>query len=58
MPAKGTKKVKGHTRKKYLVNNPYLKMEDPFSKPTKVKSHYRKTPTKRKKKSSSGFDLW
>jgi hypothetical protein len=57
MPAKGTKKVRGHTRRKYLINDPFLKIEDPFAKRTRVKSHYRKKP-KNKKKSSGGFDLW
>jgi hypothetical protein len=59
MPAKGTKKVRGHTRKKYLINDRFtgMKIEDPFAKRTRVKSHYRKKQ-KRKKKSSSGFDLW
>ena len=58
MPVKVTKKVKGHTRKKYLFNNPFLKVEDPFAKKTKVKSHYRKKPKSRKKKTSGGFDFW
>jgi len=60
MPAKGTKKVRGHTRKKYLINDSFtgIKMEDPFAKRTRVKSHYRKKPSKRKKKSKSIFDLW
>ena len=51
MPAKGTKKVRAHKRKKYLVNDPVfgVKIENPFSKPTRVKEHYRKKPTKRKR---------
>jgi len=60
MPAKGTKKIRGHTRKKYLINDKFtgMKIEDPLAKRTRVKSHYRKKPTKRKKKSSGGFDFW
>ena len=43
MPKKGTKKVKGHVRKKYLINDSFtgLKIEDPFAPRTKIKSHYR-----------------
>ena len=49
MPAKGTKKVRGHTRKKYLINDKFtgMKIEDPFAKRTRVKSHYRKKPKRR-----------
>ena len=48
MPAKGTKKIRGHTRKKYLINDPLLKIEDPFAKRTRVKTHFRSKPKKRK----------
>jgi hypothetical protein len=61
MPAKGTKKVKAHKRRKYLVHDKFsgVKIEDPFSKPTKVKEHYRKKPKKRRSsKKSSDFDFW
>ena len=49
MPKKGSKKVKSHTRKHYLINDSFtgLKIEDPFKKPTKVKSHYRSKPKKK-----------
>ena len=51
MPAKGTKKVKAHKRKHYLINDPItgLKIEDPFREPTKVRTHYRKKPKKKRK---------
>jgi len=60
MPAKGTKKVKSHKRRKYLVNDKVLgvKIEDPFSKTTRVKSHYRKKPTKKRSKKSSSLFEW
>ena len=59
MPRKGTKKVRGHERKKYLIKDSVtgFKVEDPFSKRTRVKPYYKGTP-RRKKKSSSGFDFW
>ena len=49
MPRKGTKKVRGHTRKSYLINDPFtgLKIEDPFAERTRVKPHYRSKPKKR-----------
>ncbi len=50
MPRKGTKKVKGHTRKSYLINDSFtgLKIEDPFGKRTQVRTHFRKTSKKRR----------
>jgi hypothetical protein len=46
MPPKGTKKVRGHIRRKYMVNDPItgLKIEGPFAKRTRVRDHYRKKP--------------
>jgi len=39
MPAKGTKKVKTHIRRRYLLKDSFtgLKIEDPFAPRTKVK---------------------
>ncbi len=50
MPRKGTKKVKGYTRKSFLVNDRLfgVKIEDPFTKRTQVRSHYRSKPKKRR----------
>ena len=49
MPAKGTKKVRGHTRRKYLVNDKFtgIKIKDPLAKSTRVRSHYRKKPKRK-----------
>lgn len=47
MPAKGTKKVRSHTRQKNIATFGNLKIKDPFSKPTKVKTHFRKKPKRR-----------
>jgi hypothetical protein len=49
MPAKGTKKVRGHIRRRTLIKIGDIEVKDPFS-ATYVKSHFRKKP-KRKKKS-------
>ena len=59
MPRKGTKKVRGHVRKKYLIKDSFtgFKIEDPFAKRTRVKTHYRQKP-KRKKKTKSGYNSW
>jgi hypothetical protein len=50
MPRKGTKKVRDHTRRKLIVDDPILgvEIEDPFAKRTRVKTHFRKKPKKRR----------
>lgn len=58
MPKKGTKRVKAHTRKKYLAKGKYVQIEDPFSKPTKVKEYYRGKPKKKKPKKSNKLFGW
>ena len=47
---KGTKKVRGHTRKSYLFKDSFsgFKVEDPFAKRTQVRSHFRAKPKKRR----------
>ena len=48
MPKKGTKKVRGHTRQRNLIKIGNVAVKDPFSKPTKVGTHFRKKPKRRK----------
>ncbi|MBN2065868.1 MAG: hypothetical protein JW771_03560 [Candidatus Thermoplasmatota archaeon] len=46
MPAKGTKKVKGHIRQKTMFKFGNVEVKDPFS-TNQVKKHFRKTPKRR-----------
>ena len=48
MPAKGTKKVRGHTRRKTLFKVGSIEFKDYTRPPTHVKSHYRKKPKRKK----------
>jgi hypothetical protein len=48
MPAKGTKKVRSHTRQKSMFKFGDVDIKDPFSKPTRVRTHFRKKPKRRK----------
>ena len=47
MPAKGTKKVRSHTRQRNILKIGGIEVKDPWSKPTRVKTHYRKKPKRR-----------
>ena len=48
MPKKGTKKVRGHTRSKTLVDFGDFKVKDVLS-TTHVREHYRKKPKRKKR---------
>jgi len=47
MPAKGTKRVRGHVRQKTMFKIGNIDVKDPLS-TTYVKQHYRKKPQRRK----------
>ena len=47
MPAKGTKKVRSHTRQKNIMKIGNVAIKDPFAKKTKVKTHFRSKPKRR-----------
>jgi len=48
MPAKGTKKVRGHTRQKNIMKIGNVAIKDPFDKPTKVRTHFRNKPKRKR----------